>query len=317
MRRVFLMITVLMFFPFRMTVCAQKKELVYTPIWTAQAQFAGFYVAEAMGYFKEAGLNVVIKHPTASRTNVNRLESGESQFVSLQLTSALEMMNEGSQLVNVLQYFQQSGLMIISHQPLKGFNSLDGKRVGHFRAGASMLPIAIGRKAKLDIEWVPFISNANIYISGAIDATLAMSYNEYFQLRAAGQRLKKEQLLYLRDIGYNVPEDGLYVTKDFFMKHREEVVKFAEATRKGWEWAAQHPEETLDLVMLYMRQNNVPFNIYAQRWMLEECLRLLTDPKTGKRTYRLDPQMFDLTNRILCEGSVLKHPISYKQITQP
>ena len=180
-----------------------------------------------------------------------------------------------------------------------------------------MLPIAIGRKAKLDIEWVPFISNANIYISGAIDATLAMSYNEYFQLRAAGQRLKKKQILYLRDIGYNVPDDGLYVTKDFFMKHREEVVKFAEATRKGWEWAAQHPKETLDLVMLYMRQNNVPFNIYAQRWMLEECLRLLTDPKTGKRTYRLDPQMFDLTNRILCEGSVLKHPISYKQITQP
>ena len=316
MRRIKLTATVLMLFLFRMSVCAQT-ELVYTPTWTAQAQFAGFYVAEAMGYFKEAGLNVVIKHPTASNTNANRLESGESQFVSLQLVSALEMMSEGSQLVNVLQYFQQSGLMVISHQPLKGLNSLNGKRIGHFRTGASMFVVAIGRKTHLDIDWVPYISHANLYLSGAIDATLAMCYNEFFQLKAAGQRLKKEQLLYLRDIGYNVPEDGLYVRKDFFKSHREEVLKFAEATRKGWEWAAQHPKETLDLVMFYMRQNNIPSNVHAQRWMLEECLRLLTDPKTGKRTYRLDPQAFELTSRILYEGSIIKKPITYQQIMQP
>ena len=46
------------------TVWAQK-QVVYTPTWTAQAQFAGFYVADAMGFYKDAGLDVVIKHPTA------------------------------------------------------------------------------------------------------------------------------------------------------------------------------------------------------------------------------------------------------------
>ena len=316
MKRIYLMASVLMLLLLSISVRAQET-MVFTPTWTAQAQFAGFYVADAKGFYKQAGLNVVIKHPTASSTNVNRLDSGESQLMLFQLVSAMEMIDKGSQLVNVLQYFQQSGLMIISHQPMKDFKSLDGKRVGHFRTGASMLPIAIGRKANLDIDWIPFISHTNLYISGAIDATLAMSYNEFYQLKTAGQRLQKDQLLYLRDIGYNVPEDGLYVTKDYFRKHRTEVLKFAEASRKGWEWAASHPRETLDIVMQYIRQCNVPSNIFAQRWMLEECLRLLTDPKTGKRTYRLDPQMFDLANRILYEGSVIKNPITYQQITQP
>lgn len=316
MKRMYMMASVLMLLLLSISVRAQET-MVFTPTWTAQAQFAGFYVADAKGFYKQAGLNVVIKHPTASSTNVNRLESGESQLMLLQLVSAMEMIDKGSRLVNVLQYFQQSGLMIISHQPMKDFKSLDGKRVGHFRTGASMLPIAIGRKANLDIDWIPFISHTNLYISGAIDATLAMSYNEFYQLKTAGQRLQKDQLLYLRDIGYNVPEDGLYVTKDYFKKHRTEVMKFAEASRKGWEWAASHPGETLDIVMQYIRQCNVPSNIFAQRWMLEECLRLLTDPKTGKRTYRLDPQMFDLANRILYEGSVIKNPITYQQITQP
>ena len=316
MKRMYMMASVLMLLLLSISVRAQET-MVFTPTWTAQAQFAGFYVADAKGFYKQAGLNVVIKHPTASSTNVNRLESGESQLMLLQLVSAMEMIDKGSRLVNVLQYFQQSGLMIISHQPMKDFKSLDGKRVGHFRTGASMLPIAIGRKANLDIDWIPFISHTNLYISGAIDATLAMSYNEFYQLKTAGQRLQKDQLLYLRDIGYNVPEDGLYVTKDYFKKHRTEVMKFAEASRKGWEWAADHPEETLEIVMQYIRQCNIPSNIFAQRRMLEECIRLLADPKTGKRTYRLDPQMFDLANRILYEGSVIKNPITYQQITQP
>ena len=46
------------------TVNAQKK-VVFTPQWTAQAQFVGFYVANNMGFYKDAGLDVTIKHPSA------------------------------------------------------------------------------------------------------------------------------------------------------------------------------------------------------------------------------------------------------------
>lgn len=311
-----LLTAVLMCLLGQMPVCAQR-ELVLSPNWTAQAQFAGFYVADAMGFYKEAGLNVVIKHPSASSTAANRLRSGECHFATLQLVSALQMMNEGDQLVNVLQYSQQSGQMIISHEPLKGFESLNGKRVGCFRSGVSLLPVAIGHKKQLDINWIPFISHANLYISGAIDATLAMTYNEYYQLKMAGQRLQKNQLLYLRDIGYNVPEDGLYVTRDFYQKHRSEVVKFAQATKKGWEWAVAHPKETLEIVMFYIRQSGVSSNESAQRWMLEDFLSKLVDQKTGKRTYRLDPQALDLANRILLEGGIIRQPITYQQITKP
>jgi NitT/TauT family transport system substrate-binding protein len=30
-----------------------QSQVVFTPAWTAQAQFAGFYVADALGFFKE------------------------------------------------------------------------------------------------------------------------------------------------------------------------------------------------------------------------------------------------------------------------
>ena len=296
-------------------VCAQD-ELVFTPCWTAQAQFAGFYVADAMGFYKEAGLNVVIKHPTTSNPGINRLKSGESQFALFQLSSAMEAINKGDSLVNVLQHFQQSALMVISHQPLKGLESLNGKRVGCYRTGLSLLPMAVGRIKQLHIEWIPFIVPNNLYISGAIDATLSMNYNELYQFKMSGQRLNKDHLLYMRDIGYNIPDDGLYVTKAFYRKNKVQVEKFVQASRKGWEWAVAHPKEALDIVMLYVRQNGVTSDTALQQWMLYEVLKLLVDPKTGKRTYRLAPHVLDQANRILCEGGILSHPVSYQQITQ-
>ena len=293
-----------------------QQKLVFTPQWTAQAQFVGFYVASSMGFYQEAGLDVVIRHPAASKPSINYLTEGESQFITLNLVTAMTFIDNGIPLVNVLQMSEQNNLMIVSHTPLNGVESLRGKKVGHWKSGFSELPMAMDKKYGLGIQWIPFISNVNLYISGAIDAALAMSYNEFFQLKMAGQRIKKEQLLYMRDIGYNVPEDGVYVTADFYLKHKDLAIKFAEATRKGWEWAVEHPEEALDIVMLTMRQSGIPGNMIAQDWMLKQILSQLADKDTSKRSYKLEPKAVELANRILLESGVIKKEITYHQITQ-
>ena len=294
-----------------------QTRLVFTPQWTAQAQFAGFYVADAKGFYKEAGLNVSIEHPSSSNPNINRLKMGQCQFITLHLVSAMKFIDEGIQLVNISQHFQQNTQMIVSHKPLKGIESLRGMRIGHWKSGFSELAFSMNNRYNLNIQWVPFISHINLYISNAIDATMAMSYNEYFQLKIAGQKIQKDQTLYFRDIGYNVPEDGVYTTASFYKTHKQEVEKFAEATRKGWEWAYNNPEETLDIVMMYCQANNVATNRVVQEWMLQECLKVLSNKNTGKRTYTLDPKGLDLANQLMTEGGVIKKNIPYQQITQP
>ena len=270
-----------------------------------------------MGFYKKAGLKVTIEHTTVSNSCINRLKSGRSQYITLHLLSAMKHICEGLQLVNVMQTSQQNSLVIVSRQPLTGLESLRSKKVGHWKVGFSELAFSLDNQYKLGIQWIPFLSSINLYISGAIDATLAMNYNEFYQLKEAGLRLRKEQLLYFRDIGYNIPEDGLYVTREYYRTHRQEVEKFAQATREGWEWAVNHPEETLDIVMQYTRQNGVATNMGAQRWMLNEICQMLKDIKTGKRTYRLDEKAFERANRILTENGIIKDPITYKQMTQP
>ena len=131
------------------------------------------------------------------------------------------------------------------------------------------------------------------------------------------QRLNRNQIIYMRDIGCNVPEDGVYVTREYFTKHKGEIDKFVKASKRGWEYAISHPKETLDIVMLYMRQAGISGNEDAQKWMLKECLRLLVSPRTGKRTYKLEPEGLNQANSILLQGGEITKPITYKQITEP
>ena len=82
---------------------AQDQPLVFTPQWTAQAQFAGYYVAEAKGFYREAGVKVRIEHPSATQPAMARLRKNECQATTLQLCQAMEIVDEGIPLVNILQ----------------------------------------------------------------------------------------------------------------------------------------------------------------------------------------------------------------------
>ena len=294
-----------------------QQQIVFTPQWTAQAQFVGFYVAEAKGFYRSAGLNVRFLHPSPSNPCINLLKEGKSQIITLQLMTAMKTINEGMPLINVMQMLQNNSQMIVSHKPLKSIQDLKGKRVGCWKAGFVELPHIMNRHEHLNIEWVPFISHINLFISKAIDATTAQSYNEFFQLILAGQRFQDSQLIYLADIGYNVPEDGLYVTPEYYKSHKADVDKFVAASRKGWEWAVGHPDEALDIVMEVCNKYGTKTNRPAQRWMLKQILELTKDKKTGKRTYRLSPEALKLANRLMVSNDYLKQGITYQQLTQP
>ena len=68
----------------------KDATIVFTPQWTAQAQFAGYYVAEAMGFYREAGINVRIEHPSATQPAMTRLRKNQCQATTLQLCQAME-----------------------------------------------------------------------------------------------------------------------------------------------------------------------------------------------------------------------------------
>ena len=177
--------------------------IVFTPQWTAQAQFAGYYVAEAMGFYREAGINVRIEHPSATQPAMTRLRKNQCQATTLQLCQAMEIVSDGIPLVNILQTSMNNAMVIVS---ARGVDPLTqkGAKVGIWSVGFGQLAICMSIQDHLNYEWIRFAQNVNLFVAGALDATLAMSYNEYYQLVQAGMELSDKNVYRFCDHGYNV-----------------------------------------------------------------------------------------------------------------
>ena len=297
------------------SVVRAQETIVFTPQWTAQAQFAGYYVAEAKGFYREAGVKVRIEHPSATQPAMSRLRKNECQATTLQLCQALEIIDDGIPLVNILQTSMNNAMVIVS---ARGKDPLTqkGARVGIWSVGFGQLAICMSIKDHLNYEWVRFAQNVNLFVAGALDATLAMSYNEYYQLVQAGIQMSDKNVYRFCDHGYNVQEDGVYMTRDYYVTHKDQARRFAQASRKGWEWAAQHPDETLDIVMQYVDRNYIATNRVMQRLMLQEVLRLQVDRESKKREFRLRPDMVRQASRLMAENRMLSREVTYEELVE-
>ena len=292
---------------------AQKETIVFTPQWTAQAQFAGYYVAMEKGFFKQAGVNVKIVHPSVTQPALSRMLNNESQATTLQLCQAMEVIDMGEELVNILQTSMNNAMVIISARN-KNPLTQKGQRVGIWSAGFGQIAICMSIKEGLDYEWVPFATNVSLFVSGALDATLAMSNNEYYQIMQAGMQLTEKNVYRFCDHGYNIQEDGVYMTRAYYEKHRDQARAFAEACKKGWQWAAEHQEETLDIVMKYVKAERIATNRTLQRLMLKEVLRLQVDRESKKREFRLRPDMVKNASRLMQESKMLVGEVKYEDL---
>lgn len=290
-----------------------QDKLVFTPQWSAQAQFAGYYVAQEKGFYKQAGINVEIVHPSVTQSAISRIRNNESQATTLQLAQAMDIIDNGIPLVNILQTSMNNALVIVSRRN-KNPLTQKGAKVGIWNAGFGQIAICMSIKEGLEYQWIPFASNINLFVSGAIDATLAMSYNEYYQLVQSGFIPTKDNVYRFCDHGYNVQEDGVYMARDYYLKHREQARRFAAASKKGWEWAAAHPEETLDIVMRYVQKEHIATNRVLQQLMLKDILRLQVDRESKKREFRLRPDMVKQASKLMIEHMMLSREISYQEI---
>ena len=80
--------------------------------WVTQAQFAGYYVAAAKGYYTDENLNVTIKPGGPDIAPGQVIAGGGADVVIDWMPSALAAREQGLPLVNIAQPFKHSGLML-------------------------------------------------------------------------------------------------------------------------------------------------------------------------------------------------------------
>ena len=291
---------------------AQDKFVLSTQA-SASAQFAGYYVAQEKGFYQEEGLSVELVHPYVTQAVADVILKDSQQAAILPLSLAMRLVDSGLPLVNILQTSMNSATVIISRWGADPM-TLRGAKVATSRAGFGQSARSYAELEHLNYQWIPTASAVDLFISGAVEATLGRSYDEYYRILQTGL-VRSETAVYRFENGpYNIQQEGVYVTRSYQQSHPDAVERFARASRAGWEWAAAHPEETLDIVMRYVKLHRIETNRTLQQLMLAEVLRLQMDPDSGQRAFRLRPDMVDKANDLMQGTGLLKRRVTFEEL---
>ncbi|MGC9362902.1 MAG: ABC transporter substrate-binding protein, partial [Candidatus Syntrophosphaera sp.] len=247
--------------------------------WQHQAQFAGSYMALEKGFYLKRGLDVQILPGGVQYPPYQSLVNGECEISNNNLYNIMKRYHEGPPLVNLAQISQRNSTLLVAKKTsgISTLNDMQGKRIGLWRdEGADYLRLFF-EHVGLDVQIIQMDWSVNLLLNDAVDAMNAMTYNEYHRILMSG--LDEDDLVVFdpADYGFNLIEDGLYTTRDFYDKHTRECIAFAEATLEGWLYAFDHRDETLDVVLRYQRQNNLPANRAHQAWMLDHMRNHIFD----------------------------------------
>ncbi|HEY4202042.1 MAG TPA: ABC transporter substrate-binding protein [Devosiaceae bacterium] len=254
--------------------------------WVAQAQFAGYYVAAAKGFYTDENLDVTIKPGGPDIAPEQVIAGGGADVIIDWMAAALAAREKGVPLVNVAQPYKGSGLLLTCRKDMGIATTADfkGKTLGVWFFGneypfyAWMTKLGIPTNGGADgIEVLKQNFNVDPLIQKQAACISTMSYNEYGQVIDAGFKPDDLKVFNYRDEGAGMLEDGLYVMEDKLKDPAfvDKMVRFVRASMKGWAYADAHPAEAAQIVV--DADDSGAATLDHQTYMMTEVAKLI-DP---------------------------------------
>jgi NitT/TauT family transport system substrate-binding protein len=286
--------------------------------WVTQAQFAGYYAAQALGYYKDFGLDVSIKVGGPDITPEQVVASGQADIGLDWLPSLLATRDTGTDLENIAQMFARSGMTEIAWKSsdITSISKMRNKTVGVWCCGNQFELYAALTKYGMDPEHnkgvkifnQPFDMKA--FLSGKIQAAAAMTYNELAQVLESKNpktgklySLKDLHVFKLQDQGTGMLEDGLFAQTSWVQSHRDIAMRFIAASDRGWIFCRDHAAQCVNIVL----QNGPTLGKGHQTWQMNEINKLIWPNKLGIGV--MDPAAFTRTAAIALKYKVIKKAV--------
>jgi NitT/TauT family transport system substrate-binding protein len=285
--------------------------------WTAQSQFAGYFVAAEKGYFRQEGLDVVIKPGAVDIVPQQVLAAGQADFAIAWVPKALVSREEGARIVNIAQIFQRSGTLEVSWRDSNITRPEDwrGKRVGTWGFGNEFELLAAMRKAGLDPErdltlvMQPF--DMTLLLNREVDAAQATTYNEYAQVLEqrnpqTGRLYQPEDLSVIdfNQVGTAMLQDSLWAREEWLSdaRNRESAVRFLRASFRGWIYCREHLDESVEIALRAAPTQGRGH----MTWQLNEVNKLIWPSRLGIGI--VDPDLWQQTITVATSQRVLQSP---------
>jgi NitT/TauT family transport system substrate-binding protein len=284
--------------------------------WVPQAQFAGYYAADALGFWEEQGLKVnFIDGGPEVFPQVEGSKPDGPEFATTWVPRVLAVRDAGqSDLVNIGQIFQRSATLSASwaDNPVASPEEFAGKTVGVWGGGNELEVFAAALAAGLepDVDFSTAIQSFNMdqLLNREIDVAEAMTYNEYAQLLetpnpATGELYQPEDFVIIdyNEVGTAMLQDAIHARASWLAEDGNEdiAVRFLAGAFKGWAYCRDNPEECVQITF----DAGSELGLGHQRWQMNEINPLIWPSPDGIGAMPQDE--FDKTVQIAVDSGFL------------
>jgi NitT/TauT family transport system substrate-binding protein len=279
--------------------------------WLPQAQFAGFYLAVAKGYYRAEGLDLTINPGGPNLLAENLVATGADTFgLSGGTDSVFAARDKALPIVCIGVSHQVTPFVFVSRKdgPVKTIQDFKGRTVTTWFTGANHVLNGMLVKEGVKPEEVkiqPQQVSVTPFVDGSVDVVTATYYNELYTIMA---RMPKDNLrtFVAEDYGITFPRDTL-ITSETFAKEKPELVKgFLRASIKGWKEAFADPKAGVDAVMAVA----ATLDRAHQDFMLTEVKRLMTAGKAAENgLFWIDPVSIKTAHDFFLANKVISRPL--------
>ncbi len=262
--------------------------------WLPQAQFAGYYIAQEMGYFEEEGFDTVDIVPSGGDiVPQDALVAGDVDFAIAWVPKVLGTLEaSGVELTDIAQVFQTSGTLQVSwaDDGISSVADFEGKRIGSWGFGNEWEIFAAMAADGLDSTTVSITTqdfSMNALLDGDVDAAQAMTYNEWAQILEVvnpetGELYQPEDfdVVSYEDTEGAMLQDAIWADTerlDSDPAYADAAVRFLKAITKGWLYARDNPEDAASIVYDIASNAEAAFPIgpVHQLWQMNEVNKLI------------------------------------------
>jgi len=301
--------------------------------WFPQAQFAGYFVAQAKGYFKAEGLDVQLL-PIGDQSPIQTVATGAADFGTTWITDLLTARQQGIPVVHIAQMFQKSGFTLVALKSggLTKPADFKGKRVGLWPSGNEYPAVALMKKyglttsldstvANPSVQAVTYPFDPSIVFPDKVDLVSAMTYNEVDQIMGLGYSMDKLKIFKASDYGINLLEDLMFTSQKVLddknfkgsgLSGKEVAARLVRASIKGWDYAVKHKAEAVNIVLPLCGNTCKGSGTRSdakghQTWMMNEVAKLYNaGPTLQGRAGYLDPAVYKSNVTLLKDLGILK-----------
>ena len=245
-----------------------KLMLDYTP----NTNHTGLYVAQQLGYFTEEGLDVEIIAPAQSGTTAsvatNNIQFGISvqENVTLARVAGLPVVS----LAAIIQH-NTSGFASPVEKNITSPKDFEGKIYGGWGSPIEEATIhSIMNADEADFNKLSIINMGDSDFFSAVKRDIDFAWI-YYAWTGIEAELRQEELnmIYLQDydkaLDFYTP---VVITNETMLnEHSDQVQKFMNAVKRGYEYAIANPDEAANLLLQAVPDLNADLVKASQQWL--------------------------------------------------